>query len=170
MPVEGGATSSSSRIGIKTPPWTIRQSLFVVGVCLLVGASVILFLDPRRFLDFAGLLRRRRSIGNDGSPYQHSTLDGPWHSATPGLYVYSPVLALLLMPMTALQLDTAAVVWLVARVGLIALTCALMPVPALDAARDPRRLPRQRAVHPRPSVRQRRHHRRVLRGGRLALA
>jgi len=63
-----------------------------------------------------------------GTPYQAVTLDGPFRPGPGGLYLYSPILATLLTPLTALGFDGAALVWLCLRVGLLALTCVLLPV------------------------------------------
>ncbi|HUR16089.1 MAG TPA: glycosyltransferase 87 family protein [Candidatus Limnocylindrales bacterium] len=63
-----------------------------------------------------------------GSPYQEQTLSGPFRPGPGGLYLYSPILALVLAPLTNLQFDAAALTWLALRLVALAATCALMPV------------------------------------------
>jgi Glycosyltransferase family 87 len=45
-----------------------------------------------------------------------------------GLYLYAPPLAITLVPLTALDPTAAADAWFVARIGLLALGCAILPV------------------------------------------
>jgi len=64
-----------------------------------------------------------------GTPYQAETLAGPFRPGPFGLYLYSPLLALIFLPLTALGTQSAVIIWLLVRIGFMALTCALMPVP-----------------------------------------
>ena len=64
-----------------------------------------------------------------GTPYQAETLGGPFRPGPYGLYLYSPILAALFVPLTWLGEQGAILVWLAVRVAALALTCALMPIP-----------------------------------------
>src|SRR4051795_5778054 len=64
-----------------------------------------------------------------GTPYQLETLNAPFQPGPSGLYLYTPVPALLVVPLTWLGPDTATLAWLFVRLGLLVATCALMPVP-----------------------------------------
>ncbi len=64
-----------------------------------------------------------------GTPYQLETLSGPFRPGPFGLYLYSPLPALMFEPLTALPIGAAAFVWIALRVLLLGLTCALMPIP-----------------------------------------
>ena len=63
-----------------------------------------------------------------GSPYQELTLSGPFQPGPGGLYLYSPVLALLMVPLTSLSLNDATIVWLLVRLVGLAVACAMLPV------------------------------------------
>lgn len=64
-----------------------------------------------------------------GSPYQAETLGGPFRPGPFGLYLYSPVVAVLFVPLTMLGESSAILVWLALRVAALGLLCVLMPVP-----------------------------------------
>jgi Protein of unknown function (DUF2029). len=64
-----------------------------------------------------------------GTPYQAETLSGPFRPGPYGLYLYSPILAALFVPLTWLGEQGAILVWLAVRLTALALTCALMPIP-----------------------------------------
>jgi hypothetical protein len=63
-----------------------------------------------------------------GTPYQTETLSGPFQPGPSGLYLYTPLPALLVVPLTWLGLSGATLVWLFIRLGLLVAACALMPV------------------------------------------
>jgi hypothetical protein len=63
-----------------------------------------------------------------GTPYQYETLSGPFRPGPFGLYLYAPPPALLFALLTSLPLPAAEMVWLILRILLFGLTCALMPV------------------------------------------
>jgi hypothetical protein len=64
-----------------------------------------------------------------GTPYQSVTLDGPFRPGPAGLYLYTPIPALVVVPLTWLGPDAATLTWLLVRLGLLVASCALMPVP-----------------------------------------
>lgn len=63
-----------------------------------------------------------------GTPYQPETLAGPFRPGPFGLYLYSPVPALVFVPLTSLGEQVAILVWLALRVVLLVAACMLMPV------------------------------------------
>jgi hypothetical protein len=63
-----------------------------------------------------------------GTPYQAETLSGPFSPGPYGLYLYAPPLAVLFVPLTWLGEQPAMLVWLLARIGLLVATCALLPM------------------------------------------
>jgi alpha-1,2-mannosyltransferase len=64
-----------------------------------------------------------------GTPYQVQTLSGPFQPGPGGLYLYSPLPALLAVPLTTVSFDAATVIWVAIRLLLLAIACVLMPVP-----------------------------------------
>ena len=111
-----------------------RDRLILVAIAVVVaGAALSLWWLTRRYgrspVDFQDYYDAAVRLVATGSPYRTETLNGPWRSGTPDLYVYTPVLSLALVPLTSLGLSAATAVWLLFRLVLLGLTCALMPVP-----------------------------------------
>ena len=63
-----------------------------------------------------------------GSPYQSSTLGGAFLAGPQGLYLYSPVLAVLALPFTALQFHDAATVYVALQLLALLAIVTVMPV------------------------------------------
>jgi hypothetical protein len=78
--------------------------------------------------DFSAYFDAAKRLVFTGSPYQASTLEGPFRPGPYGLYMYAPTFAVLLQPLTGLPFDVATVLWLVFRLALLVATCVLMPV------------------------------------------
>jgi hypothetical protein len=78
--------------------------------------------------DFRAYYDAAQRLAATGTPYQAATLGGPFEPGSSGLYLYSPLPAILMLPLSALSLDVATILWLVLRLLLLAVTCALMPV------------------------------------------
>lgn len=99
--------------------------LLVLGLAIWnwVGRSPGWAYDFRAYYDAA-----LRLIAT-GSPYQAETLNDPFRPGPFGLYLYSPVVALLFVPLTSLGEQGAILVWLALRIAALALICALMPIP-----------------------------------------
>jgi len=70
-----------------------------------------------------------RFVAGEGL-YLARTLEGPFIHGGPGTYVYAPPLAVALVPFTVWSFPDATMVWFAARVVLLALAIALMPVRA----------------------------------------
>src|SRR3954471_3747005 len=79
--------------------------------------------------DFRAYYEAALRLVATGSPYQSQTLNTPFRPGPSGLYLYTPVTALLVVPLTWRGPDTATFAWLMLRLVLLASTCALMPVP-----------------------------------------
>ena len=90
--------------------------------------------SPAWAYDFRAYWEAALRLVATGSPYTAETLAGPFRLAPPfrmgpdELYMYSPVLAMLFVPLTAMGEPAAVIVWLAVRVGALGLACALMPI------------------------------------------
>lgn len=90
--------------------------------------------SPAWAYDFRAYWEAALRLVATGTPYTAETLAGPFRLAPPfrtgpfELYMYSPVLAMLFVPLTALGETGAVIVWLALRVAVLGLTCALMPI------------------------------------------
>ena len=108
----------------------LSAGLAVVGLMVLVGAiSTWLGRSPGWGYDFHAYYDAALRFLRVGSPYQAETLSGPFRPGPFGLYLYSPVLAALFVPLTWLGEQGAILVWLGLRVAALVLTCGLMPIP-----------------------------------------
>lgn len=67
-------------------------------------------------------------LAETGSPYDAMTLAGHFRAGPFGLYLYSPLPVVLVLPLAGLALSDAAVVFLALRLVILVATCALMPV------------------------------------------
>jgi hypothetical protein len=79
--------------------------------------------------DFRAYYEAAVRLAATGSPYQPETLGGPFQPGPSGLYLYTPVPALTAVPLTWLDTNTATLVWLFIRLGLLLASCALLPAP-----------------------------------------
>jgi hypothetical protein len=112
--------------------WWIPLALVVVGVVfVLIAWTTILSAQHSAGwgYDFRAYYEAAVRLMATGSPYQAETLGGPFQPGPSGLYLYTPVPALLIVPLTWLDASAATVIWLFIRLGLVAGMCALMPVP-----------------------------------------
>jgi hypothetical protein len=91
--------------------------------------------SPAWAYDFRAYWEAALRLVATASAYTTETLSGPFRLAPPfrlgpdELYMYSPVLALVFVPLTALGEAGAVIVWLAVRIAALGLTCALMPIP-----------------------------------------
>src|SRR3954470_2981449 len=74
--------------------------------------------------DFRAYYEAALRLVATGSPYQTQTLTTPFRPGPSGLYLYTPVAALLVVPLTWIGPDTATLAWLFLRIGLLVATCA----------------------------------------------
>jgi len=104
-----------------------------LGFAVLAMAALLVLLSFWRStsgwgFDFSAYFDAAKRLVFTGSPYQASTLEGPFRPGPYGLYMYAPTFAVLLQPLTGLPFDVATVLWLVFRLALLVATCVLMPV------------------------------------------
>jgi hypothetical protein len=118
------AKESSSR-------WAAPLSLglALLGLSVLgLAATMWIGRSPGWAYDFHAYYDAALRLIGTGTPYQQETLSGAFRPGPYGLYLYSPPLAMLFVPLTWLGENAAVMTWLLLRIGLLALTCALMPV------------------------------------------
>ena len=107
----------------------LGAGLALAGVIVLLSAiSTWIGRSPGWAYDFHAYYDAALRLIATGTPYQAETLSGPFRPGPFGLYLYSPVPALLFVPLTGLGEAVAINVWMALRVGLLVLTCTLMPV------------------------------------------
>ena len=102
----------------------------MAGVLVLLAAiSIWIDRSPGWGYDFWAYHEAALRFLQTGTPYDPETLSGPFRPGPFGLYLYSPVLALLFVPLTTVDAQAAIMVWLGIRIAILAIACALMPVP-----------------------------------------
>lgn len=107
----------------------LALGLAAVGVIVLVGVLAAWFNESRGWAyDFHPYYDGALRLLANGSPYQPVTLDGPFSPGPKGLYLYSPVLAALFVPMTWLGEPGAIVAWVALHIAALVAICALMPI------------------------------------------
>jgi hypothetical protein len=79
--------------------------------------------------DYEAYVKAAQRLTESGSPYQAETLAGPFRPGPYGLYLYSPALAVMLLPATSTSLEVGAVLWFLLHVLVLAGAVALMPLP-----------------------------------------
>ena len=105
----------------------LLTGLLLAGVLLAGAATIVAYGGPAWGYDFAAYHDAAQRLAATGSPYQPETLEGPFRPGPGGLYLYSPVLAVVLLPLTGLDHAGATLLWLLARLAVLVLACALMP-------------------------------------------
>ena len=127
-PLASGAwTSRAWASGAWADRLAAAAALF--GVIILIWAAVTWITHPTGLgYDLRAYYNAALRLADTGSVYQAETLNGPFSPGPFGLYLYAPPLAVLLSPLTLIPIEQASVVWLVARMLLLGLTAALMPV------------------------------------------
>jgi len=79
--------------------------------------------------DFGAYFEAANRLVATGSPYQPDrTLNGPFLAGPKGLYLYSPLPAIAVLPLTALPFHDAATIYMVLQLMVIFAICLLMPV------------------------------------------
>jgi hypothetical protein len=108
----------------------IAVVLGAIGVVLLLGAGLGMRGGAGSDYDLAAYLAAAARIIAEGTPYQPETLGGPFQPGPSGLYLYAPPLAVLMLPLADLPATSVSLGWLVLRVIVLAVGCAVMPVRA----------------------------------------
>jgi alpha-1,2-mannosyltransferase len=112
--------------------WAAPLALGLAAIGLLVlGAVLAAWYNESRgwAYDFHPYYDGALRLLATGSPYQSVTLNGPFQPGPKGLYLYSPVLAVLFVPMTWLGENAAILVWAALHIAALVGICALMPIP-----------------------------------------
>lgn len=108
----------------------LSLGLAVIGVVVLIAVVAAWNNESRGWAyDFYPYYEGAQRLLADGSPYQPATLDGPFSPGPKGLYLYSPILAALFVPLTSLGEAGAIVAWAALHLLALVAICALMPVP-----------------------------------------
>ncbi|MEA2026716.1 MAG: glycosyltransferase family 87 protein [Chloroflexota bacterium] len=85
-------------------------------------------------LDYQAYLDAAAQLAAEGTPYALEVTAGPYESGPTGLYYYSPVLAVALLPAVDVPWTASSILWFVAHVLALGAACALMPVRPLTRA------------------------------------
>jgi hypothetical protein len=105
-------------------PWLLAA----LGVAVLV-TSAFLFIGSTGFgYDYLAYDAAARRLAVGESLYPPGIAAAYNSGAYGGLYLYAPPLAVALVPMAALPVNTAILAWFVGRILLLGLGCALLPV------------------------------------------
>jgi hypothetical protein len=120
------------RVAPGNESWITLALLLIGGVVVaLIGISTIMAAQHSAGwgYDFRAYYDAALRLLSTGTPYQAETLAGPFRPGPADLYLYTPVPALLVVPLTWIGPDGATLTWLFIRLGLLLGACALMPVP-----------------------------------------
>ena len=90
----------------------VAAMVAVIAVFMAAVMTVLLMVaDGVPLEDFIPYYGAALRMGAGESPYYAEQLESPIHAVCIGCYIYPPLLAQLLLPMTALSLDAAKIVW-----------------------------------------------------------
>lgn len=96
---------------------------------IVLGLAAIGFIGSTGFAyDFVAYDLAARRLAADQLLYPPGIAEAYNAGAYANLYLYAPPLAIALVPLSVLAPSAAAVTWLLLRVGLLAIGCAIMPV------------------------------------------
>src|SRR4051812_47125065 len=96
---------------------------------VLLSMAVVIFVNSRGFgYDYAAYDAAARRIASGLALYLPGTADAYARGTYQGLYLYPPPLAIGLVPLTLVDEQTATLVWMAVRVGLLVVGCAVLPV------------------------------------------
>ncbi len=86
---------------------------------IVLGLTISIWFghSPGWAYDFNAYYEAAMRLIATGSPYQAETLGGAFRPGPFGLYLYSPLLALLFVPLTSLGEQGATVLWLLLRMA-----------------------------------------------------
>lgn len=114
--------------GGMAPATVATATLAAAGLVVLVLTLVALPGSRGWGYDFEAYFGAALRLLASGSPYQPETLGGPFRPGPGGLYLYSPLPALLIVPLTWLGLGAATMVWAIAHVAALLGASLLLPV------------------------------------------
>ena len=102
--------------------------LGAAGVAAIMLAIPIFIGSPGFGYDYTAYDLAARRLASGLPLYPPGTAEAYNAGAFAGLYLYAPPLAVALMPAAAVPADTAAMLWFIARIAILAAGCALLPV------------------------------------------
>jgi hypothetical protein len=112
-----------------------RRQRLVLGVAaafvfllLILAVGRALFGSAAWAYDFKAYYQAAHRLIETGSPYQFGPLHSPFHAGPFGLYLYSPVPVIAILPLAPLPVSDAAMVYLALRLVMLVAMCALMPI------------------------------------------
>jgi len=109
---------------------TLPFVLGAAGIIAILVAIPIFIGSPGFGYDFAAYDAAARRLAGGAPLYPPGTAEAYNAGAYAGLYLYAPPLAVALMPVAAVPAETAALIWFLARIAVLATGCALLPVRA----------------------------------------
>ena len=124
----GSLPAPSSRL--RRWAWTALIAASLLAVLWLIGLAFVFRTSPGWGYDFEAYLLAAYRLARGASLYQAWTISGPFQPGPYGLYLYSPPLAVGMLPFTAMSVPAATAVWFAIRATLLVCAAALMPVRA----------------------------------------
>jgi len=131
-PMRREPSETVRRITPGNESWITFAILLIGGVVVgLIGLTTIMAAQHSAGwgYDFRAYYDAALRLLATGTPYQNQTLSGPFQPGPADLYLYTPIPALVLVPLTWLGPESATLGWLFIRIGLLLGACVLMPVP-----------------------------------------
>ena len=128
------APSELTRNQSQRQSWRRWSTPLALGVALLGALAVgyVIWAVPGKSvgwgLDYLAYHNAALRLATTGTPYQPETLLQAFFPGAPGLYLYSPMLAALLVPIASLGTGASIAAWVGLQVVALAMACALMPV------------------------------------------
>ncbi len=104
--------------------------LATVGALWLLAGLAVLPGGRGWAYDYTAYADAAQRLEQTGSLYQAETLAGPYRPGPSGLYMYAPPFGVAVAALGGLDAETAAVAWYLLHLSLLAVACALLPVPA----------------------------------------
>jgi hypothetical protein len=110
--------------------WTSATAVWlaVLGAVFLVAGMFVMSGTLGWGFDFEAYYGAALRVARGEGVYLPWTVEDRFSPGPYGLYLYSPPLAVAMVPFTALSLPVATWVWVALRIVLLAAACALMPV------------------------------------------
>jgi hypothetical protein len=102
--------------------------LAATGLLVLIIATTF-FVNSEGFgYDFLAYERAARRIALGESPYLPNTVGAFAAGLYEGLYLYPPNVAVALLPFTVVDEQTATLIWMALRLGMLVIGCLLLPI------------------------------------------
>jgi hypothetical protein len=112
----------------------LRRALpFMLGAAGLaaIAVAIPIFIGSPGFgYDYTAYDAAARRLASGAPLYPPGTAESYNAGSYAGLYLYAPPLAVALLPAAAVPAETATMIWFIARIGVLAIGCGLLPVRA----------------------------------------